>query len=243
MNSDGTKLSKRQNDLHLSALRERGILAPALLNFVTLVGGGFEDKEYSLARLFSLPDLAERFQLGRIHTASCKIELDRLATLNQVALRTALTTAAGRRQLVQELRELLVKSASCDELLLEEGRVERMLLWAQDRMTSVQQLAGSDYAYLWRTPAQLHAKVSVPVELLAEVKNCLNSLSPLTDFPRSMKKLCKTSGCRYPDVMKDLRIILSGRAEGPPVTEMLDILEREEAVLRIDNYLKSLTKD
>jgi glutamyl/glutaminyl-tRNA synthetase len=42
MNSDGTKLSKRQNDLHLSALRDRGILAPALLNFVTLVGGGFQ---------------------------------------------------------------------------------------------------------------------------------------------------------------------------------------------------------
>jgi glutamyl/glutaminyl-tRNA synthetase len=243
MNSDGTKLSKRQNHLHLSALRERGILPPALLNFVTLVGGGFQDKEYSLNQLFSMEELAERFQLDRIHTASCKIELDRLAALNQVALRAVLRTVAGRREMVRVLKDLL---ANCDVdrqqdlLLTDDERLERVLLWAQDRVTSVQQLTDSEYRYLWRFPRQLDGTVSLTPHQLEQVKEVLRTLKSLAEFPIKIKQLCKSSGCRYPEVMKDLRLLLSGRSEGPPVTEMLDILETEEAILRIDNYLKSL---
>jgi glutamyl-tRNA synthetase len=242
MNSDGTKLSKRQNDLHLRALKERGIYPDALLNFVTLVGGGFEDKEYSLTRLFSLPELSERFQLGRIHTASCKIELDRLAALNQVALGSALQTATGRRDLVEELRKLLIATNDVDEKMLGEERLTRVLEWAQDRVTSLQQLAGIEFAYLWRAPLQLEGDVISPPELLAQILELLRSVANLKDFPNQMKQLCKVNGGRYPQVMKDLRLILSGRGEGPPVMEMLHILQREEAILRINNYLKSLTK-
>ena len=48
LNADGSKLSKRHNHLHISSLRRRQYYPSAILNFVTLVGGGFVDKEYSL---------------------------------------------------------------------------------------------------------------------------------------------------------------------------------------------------
>lgn len=42
LNSDGTKLSKRQNDIKISHFRESGIFPLALLNYVVNAGGGFE---------------------------------------------------------------------------------------------------------------------------------------------------------------------------------------------------------
>lgn len=42
LNSDGTKLSKRQNDIKISHFRENGIFPLALLNYVVDAGGGFE---------------------------------------------------------------------------------------------------------------------------------------------------------------------------------------------------------
>jgi len=38
---DGTKLSKRQNDITINTYRQKGIYPEALLNFVVSCGGGF----------------------------------------------------------------------------------------------------------------------------------------------------------------------------------------------------------
>lgn len=42
-NVDGTKLSKRQNDITIRSYRQKGIYPEALLNFVVSCGGGFKD--------------------------------------------------------------------------------------------------------------------------------------------------------------------------------------------------------
>jgi len=46
INKDGTKLSKRQNDITINSYRQKGIYPEALLNFVISCGGGFvQNKE------------------------------------------------------------------------------------------------------------------------------------------------------------------------------------------------------
>lgn len=40
-NTDGTKLSKRQNDITINTYRQKDIYPEALLNFVVSCGGGF----------------------------------------------------------------------------------------------------------------------------------------------------------------------------------------------------------
>lgn len=44
-NTDGTKLSKRQNDITIRTYRQKGIYPEALLNFVVSCGGGFIDNK------------------------------------------------------------------------------------------------------------------------------------------------------------------------------------------------------
>ena len=45
MNADGTKLSKRQGDVHLEDFKAKGYFADAVANFITLSGGGFHDRD------------------------------------------------------------------------------------------------------------------------------------------------------------------------------------------------------
>jgi hypothetical protein len=161
--------------------------------------------------------------------------------MNQVALRAALATVDGRRQLINKVKELLNFCESDEKKgMVSDERIEQVLLWAQDRLTSVGELASKDYDYVWRAPQHLDEAISITPDQLKAIRDILQSVDCLADFPRRIKAWCRDcEGLRYPHVMKDLRLILSGRAEGRPLTEMLDILHRDEAVLRIDNYLKS----
>jgi glutamyl-tRNA synthetase len=45
MNEDGTKLSKRQGDIHIEHYRAEGYYPEAIINFVTMSGGAFRDRD------------------------------------------------------------------------------------------------------------------------------------------------------------------------------------------------------
>lgn len=42
MNSDGTKLSKRQSDIHVEHYKKEGYYPEAIINFLTMTGGAFK---------------------------------------------------------------------------------------------------------------------------------------------------------------------------------------------------------
>lgn len=58
LNKDGSKLSKRQGDIHIEHYRAKGYSAEAVLNFVTDIGGGFEGRDSRL--LLSVDELIKK---------------------------------------------------------------------------------------------------------------------------------------------------------------------------------------
>jgi len=61
INKDGTKLSKRQNDITINAYRQNGIYPEALLNFVISCGGGFvQNKETNNVYIKPLSELISK---------------------------------------------------------------------------------------------------------------------------------------------------------------------------------------
>lgn len=65
MNSDGTKLSKRQGDIRIGHYREQGIFPLALVNFIVNSGGGFEkDSEQNVKpKCRTVEDLTHQVRL------------------------------------------------------------------------------------------------------------------------------------------------------------------------------------
>ena len=58
LNRDGSKLSKRQGDVHIEHYRAQGYTAEAVLNFVTDIGGGFEGRDSR--QLLSVEELIKK---------------------------------------------------------------------------------------------------------------------------------------------------------------------------------------
>lgn len=72
MNADGTKLSKRQNDIKISHYRDKGIFSLALINFIVNSGGGFEkDLQRNVKpKCFTIAELSEQVRFY-FSTNSC----------------------------------------------------------------------------------------------------------------------------------------------------------------------------
>ena len=67
LNKDGSKLSKRQGDVHIEHYRAQGYTAEPVLNFVTDIGGGFEGRDTRL--LLTVEELIQKVK--RVSSAWC----------------------------------------------------------------------------------------------------------------------------------------------------------------------------
>lgn len=69
MNSDGTKLSKRQDDIRLDFFRTQGFYPEAIVGLLSLVGGGFLSSIDIQQSLYSLTDLSKSVKNARLSCA------------------------------------------------------------------------------------------------------------------------------------------------------------------------------
>ena len=248
MNPDGTKLSKRQGDIHIESYRDRGYFPEAVVNFATLAGGGFADREHRADVILSLEDFAKKFDLGRMVSHSCRIEFHRLDEANQAVLAQKLKSDQGRREAGEELRERLEKSFGKakvenhkDEYLL--ARLE----WAQHRIHKISDLAQDEFKYLWVAPDQLElaADLNLRVGVLNDVCELFeNDTGQLTskEAVKMLKEYAKANKIKFPILMKFLRIVITGGSEGPPVGELFEVLGRAATTERLKSGIKLLNK-
>ena len=83
LNADRTKMSKRKSQMAISAYREEGYLPEALVNFLAFLGWSPGTEE----EIFTLDELAARFEIGKVHQGGAVFDKDRLDHLNGVYIR------------------------------------------------------------------------------------------------------------------------------------------------------------
>jgi len=78
LNTEGKKLSKRDGVTSVDDFRKMGFVAPALVNYMTLLGWTSPDGE----EIFTLEQAATKFSLERVNKAGAKFDWDKLDWLN-----------------------------------------------------------------------------------------------------------------------------------------------------------------
>ncbi|HWH24003.1 MAG TPA: glutamate--tRNA ligase [Candidatus Limnocylindria bacterium] len=78
LNPDRTKVSKRKTQTAVADYRAEGFIPEALVNYLALLGWSSGTEE----EIFSLDELVERFDLGRVHSAGAVFDRERLEWLN-----------------------------------------------------------------------------------------------------------------------------------------------------------------
>ncbi|MCG8333964.1 MAG: glutamate--tRNA ligase, partial [Proteobacteria bacterium] len=79
LNTDRSKLSKRQGDVATEDYRNKGFLSEALINFVALLGWNTSDDQ----EIFTLDELKEKFSLDRVGKAGAVFDVEKLRWMNQ----------------------------------------------------------------------------------------------------------------------------------------------------------------
>src|SRR3954469_16855088 len=100
LGADGKSLSKRHGSVTVDHFRRQGYYAPALVNFLALLGWSYDDKTTIMSR----GELIERFRLDRVVPSPATFDYQKLDWMNGVYLRALLPDEYGA-ELVRYLRE------------------------------------------------------------------------------------------------------------------------------------------
>nr|XP_022287037.1 probable glutamate--tRNA ligase, mitochondrial [Crassostrea virginica] len=249
MNSDGTKLSKRQGDIQISYFQDQGYSSDSLLKFLTLLGGGYTQTEDNTIEYDSMCGLIRKFSVEKMSSNPGHVDFEKLEQVNKVYLQRALQDDADlvTDQAIHILRKHLLSKDSGQNLdeLLDRNYVKNILRWAvnDSRINKIKDLTGADWDFLWSTPTQTQIQKlgeNSNINVCDFLQTFQKTVSQTTDFQEDMLKevlsvLAKEKGIQKKSLMNILRVSLSGSKIGPPVVEMMSILGKETTLNRLQH--------
>ena len=219
---DGKKLSKRHGAVSVEEFRREGYYAPALLNYLALLGWSYDDR----TEIFSRDDLVRLFTLERVGASPAVFDYDKLRHLNGVYLR-ALSAEEYADALLGWLRE---QGYEWDEAL-----VRKAAPLVQEKITTFAEFptfAGFFFERLAPDPALLDG--SGP--LLADAREALAGLEPF-DAERieaALRELAERKELKPRHAFQPIRAAVTGSNVSPGLFESIELLGREETLARLE---------
>ncbi len=213
--TDGKKLSKRHGAVSVEEFRDKGYLAPALMNYLALLGWSYDDKTTVMSR----DELVERFSLDRVGSSPATFDYAKLDWLNGVYLRE-LAPDEFADTLVAYLRE---RGFEGDE---ETIRASAPLVQEKiSRLEEYPEFAGFFFRRV-EPPAGL-LEDAEPV--LAEARETLAGVEPFTAEPieAALRGLAEKLGLKPRDAFGPIRAAVTGSKVSPGLFESLELLGRE----------------
>ena len=240
LNPDRSKMSKRKSQTSISAYRDEGYLPEAFVNFLAFLGWSPGTEE----EIFSLDELAARFEIGKVHHGGAVFDRDRLDHLNGVYMR-----AMSDEQLALRLRPWVPAEIRDDDLLRLVPLIKERLV----KLGDVPELIGfvwepDDVVAGWYTPELLHPKKGGPGEARAALDGARSVLAELDDadfsadvLEQRCREAAEAAGMKAGEFFSPIRVAVTGRTVSPPLFASLEMLGRPRSLARIDDALGKLS--
>jgi glutamyl-tRNA synthetase len=232
--SDGTKMSKRHGALGVDAYREMGFMADALCNYLLRLGWGHGNDE-----IISRNQAIDWFKLENIGRGASRFDIDKLTNLNGHYIRES--NDEGLIKLIIPLLRNLLGDKFSEE---SEIRLMRGIAGLKKRAKTIIELVDNAEIYARLRPFELdkHALELIEDEAIVHLKNLRIVLDGLDNWEaerlqKSMRIYSDDLGIKLGQVAQPLRAALSGRDVSPSLFEVMEIIGRNETLLRIDDVL------
>jgi glutamyl-tRNA synthetase len=222
---DGKKLGKRHGATSVQDLRADGYLPEAVLNYLALLGWGFDEE----TTFHSIPELQERFSLERVSKSPAVFDEQKLRWMN------------GRY-----LRELDVDdlTARLENLTGRQG-LRGAVEISQDKISTLSEfwpLTGFLFDGPADDPAARERVLEAPggKEALSQVRGALAELPEpwsQAEVEAALRGVVERSGLKPKHVFQPLRVALAGTTVSPGIFETVALLGRDETLARVDHAL------
>ena len=221
---DGKKLSKRHGAASVQELRDAGYLPEAVLNYVALLGWGYDES----TEFFTREELTERFSLERVSKSPAVFDEQKLRWMNGHYLRELSTEELTRRLEARLGRDGLAPAVEI----------------AQEKMQTLEDF--------WRLAAFLvepqpldetaWSKVMTDgaPERLRMARDALAAAEPFdaSGVETALRGLVDRLGVKPREVYQPVRLAISGGTVSPGIFESVAVLGREETLARIDRAIE-----
>lgn len=258
LNKDGTKLSKRQGDIHVEHFKSCGYFPESVINLLTIAGSGFDVRHTDT---MTLDDLVTHFDISRVNSHSTRIDLHRLKAINHGHIQQKLGSPerAGLivtvRHLVNDyLKERLCSDNSLQDEILSDDYIGAVLDWSQTRIHVLEDLTKPELEFIWVIPSTLDL-TQLSANFGDDIRRTLErtvdevgsmphkTFMTLDTLSRQLKELARSCDLKYSTYMHLLRNAISGLKVGPSVAEMMTVLGQKNTARRLQYVIDHLPRD
>jgi nondiscriminating glutamyl-tRNA synthetase len=237
LGKDRAKLSKRHGSVTVREFRNRGILSPALLNYLSLLGGSLgEGKEVA-----SMEEIISMFSLDRAGKSGAIFDEGKLKWLNAIYIRNCD---------VDKLTELLrpfIKEAGYDIDLMHRGWLHQVVEALRDNLVTLADVGlymdifiDDKYLISDEARAVLREDAAAVVKVLRDELE--QKEIPERDFYRSLiNSVRRKTGLKAKDLFLPIRAAVTGRTSGPELEKVFAILGKESIVRRLKRAIQIAT--
>jgi glutamyl-tRNA synthetase len=219
---DGRKLSKRHGAVSVGEFRRDGYYAPALFNYLALLGWSYDDR----TEVFSREELVRLFTLDRVGSSPATFDYQKLTHLNGVYLRS-LPPDEYADVLVAYLRE---QGYEWDEEL-----VRRAAPLVQEKVATLGEFPKfAGFLFEGVDPDRGLLDGSAP--LLAQAREVLAELQPFEAerIEVELRRLAEGLGLKPREAFQPIRVAVTGSNVSPGLFESIELLGREETLARLE---------
>jgi glutamyl-tRNA synthetase len=221
LGADGKSLSKRHGSVTVDDFRHEGYYAPALLNFLALLGWSYDDKTTIMSR----DELIARFDLNRVVPSPATFDYQKLDWMNGVYLR-ALASGEYGDELVSYLRET---GHDWDEELVRHSVpiVQEKI----ERFGQYPDFAGFLFHDVHPDPALLEGRAAI----VAAAHDELEHVEPFTaaQIEPALRGLAERLDLSPRKAFEPIRIAVTGSKVSPGLFESLELLGKDETLRRL----------
>jgi glutamyl-tRNA synthetase len=222
LGSDGKKLSKRHGATGVDELRAQGYYAPALMNFLALLGWSYDDRTTIMFR----DELVERFSLDRVVPSPATFDYEKLDWMNGIYLR-ALPVDEYADELLGWLRD---QGYDWDEDLVR--RAAPLVQEKIERFGQFPEYAGFLFREVEPDPALLDGDTPVVAAARDELASVEPFLAP--EIEAALRRLAERLELSPRKAFQPIRVAVTGSKVSPGLFESLELLGRAESLRRLE---------
>lgn len=212
------KLSKRFGDVAIESYRSKGFLAPALLNYIALLGWGPADG----VEIRPIAEIVEQFRLQDVNRSSAFFDVKKLTSFNAEYIRSLEPGA-------------FVQLARAHYLGQTEGYVRHL----QHRSQVLGDVPGL-IDWLYNDPAEVVTawqKVMASPDAAALLDRSMEAFAECpweaAELHARLAEVGEGMSLKLGKAQGPIRVAVMGQSAGPPLFESLELLGRERTLARL----------
>lgn len=250
LNSDKTKLSKRQGDLAVEDYIQKGYLKEAIINFVVMLG--WNPGEGETQEIFSLEELVKRFDLAHVHKSGAVFDTKKLDWINSEWIKKLSVDELYEKALPFFMeKDFYIKPSPLTPLPKGEEEkkayLKKVLTIERDRLVKLSEVGDSNKFFFedieydkellkWKDMSDEELKKSL--EKSQQVLE--NILKEIWSLENIEKALIETAGDKKGELLWPLRVALTGEKKSPSPFEIAWVLGKNKSLERIKQAIEKI---